>query len=370
MQYRPRPKVLQPTPNSFVLLTGCTGGLGELSAHLFAAKGWSIVLHGRNVAKLAAMQKDLASKHPTQQFDTLAQDLSVTSAADLVVEQLRRKGYVMDVERHDEGAGQSSGGREKKYIDVLVNNAGFGSLSLFLDESPATQQGMIDCHVSATTGLVHALLPVMLAGRPSSALKESAASSSSSSSSSSSLPRGRIAIVSSMISCMPSPRAAVYAATKSYLTSFATAVGYEAALAVDAAVAKAKKEAKQQQQRQHHRAAAPEANFAVTLVTPGATHTSFASTAGAEESLVFSLPGLAQPGPEAAEQMVDGILAGRRWVQPGALTSLIMLFSPRMPDKMVQFINYVLWGSKKDFARQFFSSFGSNNTNAAATKRD
>jgi short-subunit dehydrogenase len=353
MQYRSRPKVLQSAPNSFVLLTGCTGGLGELSAHLFAAKGWSIVLHGRNEAKLAALQKELVSKHPAQQFDTLTQDLSVTGAADLVVEQLRRKGYMVDVEA--EGANQSSG--DKKYIDVLVNNAGFGSLSLFLDESPATQQRMIDCHVSATTGLVHALLPVMLAGRPPSSGQGGAASSS--------LPRGRIAIVSSMISCMPSPRAAVYAATKSYLTSFATAVGYEAALAVDAAVAKAKK------QQPKKATPAEEANFAVTLVTPGATHTSFASTAGAEESLVFSLPGLAQPGPEAAEQMVDGILSGRRWVQPGALTSLIMLFSPRMPDKMVQFINYVLWGSKKDFTRQFFSSFSfASDTNAAASKRE
>jgi len=110
---------------------------------------------------------------------------------------------------------------------------------------------------------------------------------------------------------------------------------------------------KQAKQKGLRFASVPRANFAVTLVTPGATHTSFAAAARADDSLVFRVPGLAQDAPSAARAMVEGILAGRRLVQPGALTALVSTLAPRLPSKLTHFVDFVLWG-RGDWRTDFF----------------
>lgn len=81
-------------------------------------------------------------------------------------------------------------------IDLVVNNAGFGTSGLFHELDADRLHDEINLNVQALTRLSNAALRVMV-------------------------PRGRgyLLNVSSMVSFQPAPRLAVYAATKAYVTS-------------------------------------------------------------------------------------------------------------------------------------------------------
>lgn len=83
-----------------VLLTGATDGLGRHVAGALAANGATVILHGRNAAKLHAVQAELGMRHPIVRAD-LADLRQVDRLADQVLDAYDR-------------------------IDVLVNNAGVG----------------------------------------------------------------------------------------------------------------------------------------------------------------------------------------------------------------------------------------------------
>ena len=83
-----------------VLLTGATDGLGRHVAGALAANGATVILHGRNTAKLRAVQAELGTRHPVVRAD-LADLRQVDRMADEILVEYDR-------------------------IDVLVNNAGVG----------------------------------------------------------------------------------------------------------------------------------------------------------------------------------------------------------------------------------------------------
>ena len=82
-------------------------------------------------------------------------------------------------------------------IDLLVNNAGFGTSGDFALADPDRSQGEIELNVTALTRLTRAALPRMLAAR-----------------------RGWVLNVSSVVAFQPAPFLNVYAATKAYVQSF------------------------------------------------------------------------------------------------------------------------------------------------------
>ena len=47
------------TGDSYVLITGCTAGLGEAMAHKFAKEGFNIVLVSRSMDKLKKVEDDI-----------------------------------------------------------------------------------------------------------------------------------------------------------------------------------------------------------------------------------------------------------------------------------------------------------------------
>lgn len=87
-------------------------------------------------------------------------------------------------------------------IDVLINNAGFGTLGDFADATLESQGGMIDLNVRALTEMTLVALPYMQAG-------------------------SFIVNTCSIASFAPSPRMAVYSSTKAYVLSFSKALREE-----------------------------------------------------------------------------------------------------------------------------------------------
>lgn len=123
-----------------VLLTGGSAGIGREIARQLKAKGASVILTGRDPARLEAMR--------SEGFEVLAADLSHAAGVDALVAAL--------------------GDRP---IDILINNAGQGVAHDFREGSP-DPQATDDCiyaNLNAPIRLITALLP-RLRARPQAAI--------------------------------------------------------------------------------------------------------------------------------------------------------------------------------------------------------
>lgn len=125
-------------PRPVALITGPTSGLGEGYARRFARDGHDLVLVARDSARLDTLAAELTAAHGVG-VEVLAADLSEAADRDRVGERLR--------------AG----------VQVLVNNAGFGTSGEFWTTEPVVLQRQLDVNVTAVMHLTRAALPPMLA---------------------------------------------------------------------------------------------------------------------------------------------------------------------------------------------------------------
>lgn len=157
---------------STALVTGATAGIGREFAEQLAAKGDDLVLVARDSARLESVAAELRAAHGVT-VEVLSADLSDREALERVAERLRDP---------------------SRPIDLLVNNAGYGLNSRFLDTDVADEERLLDVLVRAVLVLSHAAAGAM-ATRGS----------------------GRIINVSSVAGLLTS---GTYAASKSYVTTF------------------------------------------------------------------------------------------------------------------------------------------------------
>lgn len=117
--------------NARILLTGATGGLGQALARSLSAAGATLLLAGRDPARLAECAASLGGATQTVNADlTRQQDIEAAAAA----------------------------AREFD-VNVLINNAGINAFGLFERQDwPAIQQVMAT-NLLAPMQLTHALLP-------------------------------------------------------------------------------------------------------------------------------------------------------------------------------------------------------------------
>jgi short-subunit dehydrogenase len=250
---------------STVLITGASSGLGAEFARQLAPRAKCIILAARRLDRLQALASEIA--RPDLTVHCLTVDLSREDDTQRFLTQLA-------------GLGPK--------IDVLINNAGLGDHGLFEESDWSRVQGMIEVNVRALTQVTHAVLGDLV-------LSE----------------RGAILNVSSIASLLPLPQMAVYAATKSYVTSFSEAL----------------------------RAELRGAGVSVTALCPGPVDTEFfvvAERAGSDGS---------QAAPEAfkipAEQVVrEGLAAvenDRARIIPGWFVFLTMTLAASVPLFVLRF---------------------------------
>ena len=89
--------------NKIILLTGATDGIGLETAKNLAAKGHTLLLHGRSSSKLEAVKNELIKLNPKANITLLEADLSDLAAVEQLAEKIKT---------------------QYKSIDVLINNAG------------------------------------------------------------------------------------------------------------------------------------------------------------------------------------------------------------------------------------------------------
>ena len=163
------------------LVTGASSGIGDRFARALAARGAHLVLAARSADRLDALAAELRAAHPDRRVEVRAVDLSRSEAPGELAESLR-----------------------DTPVDLLVNNAGFGTHGPVAEEDPARVAQEIQLNCATAVALTTSLLPGMLARR-----------------------RGGVLNVSSTSAFQPVPQMAVYAATKAFLLSFTEALWAE-----------------------------------------------------------------------------------------------------------------------------------------------
>ena len=161
------------------LITGASSGIGEAFALALASQGFDLILVARSEDKLTALAKQLTELH-SRRVEVVTADLTHPGSAAKV-----------------HAAAQALG----MPVDLLVNNAGFGSVGSFekLDAERERQEVLLNC--AAVVDMTHAFLPAMLAQK-----------------------RGGIINVASMAAFQPLPYMSVYAATKAFVLSFSRGI--------------------------------------------------------------------------------------------------------------------------------------------------
>jgi short-subunit dehydrogenase len=230
------------------LVTGASSGLGAAFARNLALRGANLVIVARRAERLEALAGELRERFGVDVL-VLAMDLSSTGAPQKLFDQT-------------EGAGRR--------IDLLFNNAGFGSYGTFfeLDWAETTQQLELNM-----------LVPTELAYRFGRAMKARG--------------RGRIVNIASLAGYSPMPYYATYGGTKAYVRTFSEALAFEL----------------------------KGSGVTVTVVNPGVTLTEFHQVARQ------TLPPIARLATMSAEQCaeiaLEGALRGKANVVPGLLNKLM-----------------------------------------------
>src|SRR5580692_817201 len=245
---------------STVLITGASGGIGYEFAKLFARDHHHLVLVARGADKLAQIATELQAHGVT--VKTIALDLAAPPAPRFLFDQLQREAVI---------------------VDILINNAGFGTFGEFAQIPEDEILGQIDLNIRALTELTRLFLPAMVKRRS-----------------------GRIMNVASTAAFQPGPLMAVYYATKAYVLSFSEAIANEL----------------------RH------SGVTVTCFCPGATHTGFAKRAGTEKSRLFKQLG-AMDADKVALDGYRALMEGRTVAISGVHNWVVAQSNRFAPRKMV-----------------------------------
>ncbi|MFL5885872.1 MAG: SDR family NAD(P)-dependent oxidoreductase [Thermoleophilaceae bacterium] len=250
-----------PADGSTCLVTGASSGIGAEIARELARRGHGVTLMARREERLRELAAELERDHGIR-AEVVSCDVTDESARARAAREIEGRGLT---------------------VEVLVNNAGFGTAGRFQDLDAEREASLVRTNAEA----VVAFCGVYVRGM---------------------IDRGRGAIlnVASTAGFQPLPRQATYSASKAFVRVFSEALSTDL----------------------HG------TGVTVTALCPGPVPTEFAETAGISSEL-FDGPGALykQPG-DVARTAVDGMDHGRRIVVPGLANRLGTMFGYYSPKSV------------------------------------
>jgi short-subunit dehydrogenase len=251
-----------PAADATALVTGASSGLGEAMARQLAERGYGVTLVARSEDKLRDLAGELAATHGVR-TEAIAADLSDAAARDRLAAEIDQRGLA---------------------VEILFNNAGFGTYDDFVDSPLERELEMTRVNVEAVVDLTGRYLPGMVQ-------------------------RGRGAIVNtcSTASFQPIPGNAAYAAGKAFALSFTEALHIEA----------------------------KGRGVTVTALCPGPVRTGFQDASGAHD-FAKTLPKPMWKTPEkVVAAALKGAERGKRVVVPGAPNKIGALMGRLTPKPIL-----------------------------------
>ena len=248
-----------PSKESAALVTGASSGIGADIARSLASRGHGVVLVARREERLAALAEELANAHGVR-AETVAVDLQTKAGRKRMLKAIDALGL---------------------RVDVLVNNAGFGTAGLFhrLDGEREAELVRLNCEVV-----------VALCGDFVPAMVERGA--------------GAVLNVASTAAFQPLPTQATYSASKAFVLTFTRALGADL----------------------HG------TGVTATALCPGPVQTEFVEVAGLAREAAALPDFVWVSSPDVAEAGVEGMERGKGVVIPGKVNKLTALgghFTPR-----------------------------------------
>ena len=224
------------------LITGASAGIGLAYAELLAARNHDLVLVARREDRLQALASKLEAAHGIR-ATVLSFDLADPSSPPRLFRALEEASID---------------------VDMLINNAGFGTVGTVDGSSLKSDLDMIQVNVVSLVQLTHLLLPGMrMRGK------------------------GHILNIGSIAGFQPGPFMATYCATKAFVNHWTEALSFEL----------------------------KGTGVTATVSCPGATRSEFAALAGNDTSLLFRLGSMSSRA--VADQGLRATLSGRPRVVHG-----------------------------------------------------
>lgn len=253
------------------LVTGASSGIGVSFARELARAGANLVLTARRGDRLDALAKELKDAHGTE-VTTIALDLG-------------RAGAPKELFDATEGAG--------KPVDIVVNNAGFGTQERFDRIAWEKCAEQIQLNMVSLTELTHRFLVPMITRE-----------------------RGHILNVASIGAYMPVPFYATYAAGKAYVRNFSEALSSELSAT----------------------------NVRVCCLCPGGTRTAFLDVSGQKASWLVEASLMSAD--RCARIGLRALLGGRRNIVAGFGNSLMCWWLRFLPRRIMVWIAGIVMGKR------------------------
>ena len=251
-----------PDPGSAALITGASSGLGEAMARELAGRGHGVVLVARSEERLRALAQELAGRHGVR-AEAVACDVTDPAARDRLAADVERLGL---------------------RVDVLLNNAGFGTYKPFAETPRERVLEEVRVNTEAVADLTSRWLPGMVARGA-----------------------GAVLITASTAGFQPLPGNAVYSAGKAFALTFSEALGHEV----------------------------KGRGVTVTALCPGPVKTGFQDASGAHDFAAGLPKPLWRTPEQVAAAAIAGLEKGRRVVVPGAPNRVLATIGRLSPRPVV-----------------------------------
>lgn len=167
----------------YTLITGGSSGIGKATAILLANKGHNLILVSNEEESLLETQTFIQSRNPSISIKVLFADLTDPSGCQNVFTFTQK---------------------ENLEVNLLINNAGFGTYGYYNEVDTAKEVNMIELNIIAVYKMTRLFLKEMTSKN-----------------------EGKIINVASIAGFQPGPKLAAYSATKSFVLNYSRALNYE-----------------------------------------------------------------------------------------------------------------------------------------------